>query len=52
MEPSFPAEFIDCMPDDKESFLDCVEKGIAAAERGDFIKEDEMDARVARMLQS
>jgi len=34
-----------------ESFLAGVERGIAAAERGDLIEEDEMDARVAKMLQ-
>ena len=27
-----------------------VEKGIAAAERGEFIEEEEMDARFERML--
>ncbi|HEY9127723.1 MAG TPA: hypothetical protein VIM62_11385 [Acidobacteriaceae bacterium] len=37
---------------DDESFLAAVDKGIAAAERGDFIEEDEMDARVAKMLNS
>ena len=32
---------------DKEArFLATVEKGIAAAERGEFIEEEEMDARV------
>jgi predicted transcriptional regulator len=36
--------------DDKSRFLAAVERGIAAAERGDFIEEDEMDARVERML--
>jgi predicted transcriptional regulator len=29
-----------------------VQKGIDAANRGDFIEEDEMDARIERMLQS
>jgi predicted transcriptional regulator len=29
-----------------------VQKGINAANRGDFIEEDEMDARIERMLQS
>jgi len=28
-----------------------VERGIAAAERGEFIEEEEMDARVERMFQ-
>jgi predicted transcriptional regulator len=29
-----------------------VKKGLEAAARGDFIEEEEMDARIARMLQS
>jgi hypothetical protein len=29
-----------------------MQKGIDAANRGDFIEEDEMDARIERMLQS
>jgi len=33
-------------------FLRAVEEGIAASERGDLIEEDEMDARVQRMLKS
>jgi predicted transcriptional regulator len=28
-----------------------VQRGLEAAARGDFIEEDEMDARIARMLQ-
>jgi predicted transcriptional regulator len=36
--------------DDEARFLAAVEKGIAAAERGEFIEEEEMDARVERML--
>lgn len=36
--------------DDEARFLAAVEKGIAAAERGEFIEEDEMDARVERMF--
>jgi len=31
-------------------FLAAVEKGIVAAERGEFIEEKEMDARVERMF--
>ena len=31
-------------------FLAAIERGIAAADRGEFIEEDEMDARVERML--
>jgi predicted transcriptional regulator len=37
--------------DDEAHFLDAVEKGLAAAQRGEFIEEDEMDARVERMFQ-
>ncbi len=32
------------------SFLAAVEKGIAAAERGEFIEEEEMDARLEAMF--
>jgi predicted transcriptional regulator len=35
---------------DEARFLAAVEKGIGAAERGEFIEEEEMDARVERML--
>jgi predicted transcriptional regulator len=31
-------------------FLTAVEKGIAAADRGEFIEEDEMDARLEAMF--
>jgi len=33
-------------------FLTAVEKGIAAAERGEFIEEEEMDARVEAMFKA
>ncbi len=36
--------------DDEARFLAAVEKGIAAAERGEFIEEEEMDTRVERMF--
>jgi predicted transcriptional regulator len=36
--------------DDESRFLAAVEKGIAAAERGEFIEEEEMDARIERMF--
>ena len=36
--------------DDESRFLAAVEKGIAAAQRGEFIEEEEMDARVERMF--
>ena len=38
--------------EDEASFLEAVEYGIAAAGRGEFIEEEEMDARVARMFSS
>jgi len=33
-------------------FLDAVERGTAAADRGEFVEEDEVDARIERMLRS
>ena len=36
--------------DDEARLLAAVEKGIAAAERGEFIEEEEMDARIERMF--
>jgi predicted transcriptional regulator len=36
--------------DDEARFLAAVERGIAAAERGEFIEEEEMDARIERMF--
>jgi predicted transcriptional regulator len=36
--------------DGEARFLAAVEKGIAAAERGEFIEEEEMDARVEAMF--
>lgn len=36
--------------DDEARFLAAVEKGIAAAERGEFIEEEEMDARAESMF--
>jgi predicted transcriptional regulator len=38
--------------DEKARFLEAVERGITAAERGEFIEEEEMDARLERMFQS
>jgi predicted transcriptional regulator len=35
--------------DDEAQFLAAVEKGIAAGERGEFIEEAEMDARIERI---
>jgi predicted transcriptional regulator len=37
--------------DGEARFLAAIEKGIAAAERGEFIEEAEMDARIERMFQ-
>jgi predicted transcriptional regulator len=36
--------------DGEARFLAAVEKGLVAAERGEFIEEDEMDARIERMF--
>ena len=36
--------------DDEARLLAAVEKGLQAAERGEFIEEEEMDARVERMF--
>jgi predicted transcriptional regulator len=36
--------------DEDTRFLAAVEKGIAAADGGEFIEEEEMDGRVERML--
>lgn len=36
--------------DEETRFLAAVEKGIAAAERGEFISEEEMDARLEAMF--
>ncbi|HTB17539.1 MAG TPA: hypothetical protein VK708_05455 [Bryobacteraceae bacterium] len=36
--------------DDEVRFLAAVEKGIAAGERGEFIEEEEMDARIERLF--
>ncbi len=37
--------------DDEARFLAAVERGISAAARGEFIEEEEMDARIERMFQ-
>ena len=37
--------------DEEARFLAAVEEGIAAADRGEFIEEEEMDARFERMLE-
>ena len=33
-------------------FLDAIRQGVAQADRGEFIEEDEMDARVKEMLRT
>ena len=38
--------------DDEAQFFAAVEEGMAAAKRGEFIEEDEMDARIERMFKS
>jgi predicted transcriptional regulator len=35
-----------------ELFLEAVEKGLKAAERGEFIEEQDMDARIEAMFRS
>ena len=37
--------------EDEARFMAAVDWGLAAAERGEFIEEDEMDARVEQMFQ-
>ena len=37
--------------DSEARFLAAVEKGIVAAERGEFIEKEEMDVRIGRMFQ-
>jgi predicted transcriptional regulator len=38
--------------DEEARFLAAVEKGIGAAERGEFIEEEEMDARLEAMFRA
>jgi predicted transcriptional regulator len=38
--------------DEKTRFLAAVDKGIEAAARGEFLEEDEMDARLEAMLKA
>ncbi len=37
--------------EDEARFMAAVDRGLAAAERGEFIEEDKMDARVEQMFQ-
>jgi len=50
--PALAKDVLTRFLDDEARFIAAVEKGLAAAERGDFIEEEEMDARVERMLRS
>jgi len=43
-------DVLDRYLDEEARYLAAVEKGIAAADRGEFIEEAEMDARVERMF--
>ncbi len=36
--------------DEESRFLAAVEKGLAASQRGEFLEEEEMDARIEAML--
>ena len=38
--------------DEEARFLAAVERGLAAAERGEFIEEEEMDARLEAMFKT
>jgi predicted transcriptional regulator len=38
--------------DEEMRFLSAVEKGLAAAERGEFIEEEDMDARLEAMFKT
>jgi predicted transcriptional regulator len=38
--------------DEKARFLAAIEKGLAAAERGEFIEEEAMDARLEAMFRA
>jgi predicted transcriptional regulator len=38
--------------DEESRFIAAVQKGLAAAERGEFIEEDEMDARLEAMFKA
>ena len=37
--------------EDEQQFLLAIREGISQADRGEFIEEEEMDARVRRMFQ-
>lgn len=46
------ADFVSRYLDEEARFLAAVEKGLAAATRGEFIEEEEMDARVEAMFKA
>jgi predicted transcriptional regulator len=48
----FVQDMVTRYPEDEVRFLEGVERGIQAAERGEFIEEEEMDARVEGMFKS
>lgn len=43
-------DIVDRALTDDARFREAVQRGIASADRGEFIEEEEMDARVARMF--
>ena len=45
-------EAVDRLLEDDAQFRAAVREGFEAIDRGDFIEEEEMDARIARMLGS
>lgn len=45
-------EAVDRLLSEDERFRDAVRQGFASLDRGQFVDEEEMDARVARMLRS
>jgi predicted transcriptional regulator len=45
-------EAVDRLLEDDARFRAAVREGFAAIDRGQFIEEEEMDARISRMLQS
>jgi predicted transcriptional regulator len=45
-------EAVDRLLEEDARFREAVRKGFASLDRGDFVDEEEMDARVNRMLRS
>lgn len=46
LNPEVPGDF----SDDDERFIEAVNIGLAAADRGEFVEEDEVRARVEEIL--